>query len=202
MCSPLSIPPVPPLPEVIVRFITVSFLAALLPSLQAANPECLLEDFVRWYSPRDWIEELREADVSEPMQEESHRVQGQECSEPGERNTQENDSMATTTEDVTSNLLKGEGDMTLEDSTQKEVGGASELGMEGGDVVKSASSEAVEGEGWGEEWEEDWDFVAGEDGEGEKLEHSTENKDEQVSQEPQKKVSLRNFSIGELLHQP
>ena len=24
---------------------------------QAANPGCLLEDFVRWYSPRDWIEE-------------------------------------------------------------------------------------------------------------------------------------------------
>jgi len=23
---------------------------------QAANPNCLLEDFVRWYSPRDWIE--------------------------------------------------------------------------------------------------------------------------------------------------
>ena len=25
-------------------------------NLQAANPGCLLEDFVRWYSPRDWIE--------------------------------------------------------------------------------------------------------------------------------------------------
>ena len=23
--------------------------------LQAANPGCLLEDFIRWYSPRDWI---------------------------------------------------------------------------------------------------------------------------------------------------
>lgn len=23
--------------------------------LQAANPGCLLEDFVRWYSPFDWI---------------------------------------------------------------------------------------------------------------------------------------------------
>ena len=23
---------------------------------QAANPECVLEDFVRWYSPRDWVE--------------------------------------------------------------------------------------------------------------------------------------------------
>ena len=25
--------------------------------LQAANPGCVLEDFVRWYSPRDWVEE-------------------------------------------------------------------------------------------------------------------------------------------------
>lgn len=26
-------------------------------SLQAANPGCVLEDFVRWYSPRDYVEE-------------------------------------------------------------------------------------------------------------------------------------------------
>ncbi|KAL4221433.1 Rab3 GTPase-activating protein catalytic subunit [Mactra antiquata] len=26
-------------------------------SFKAANPGCVLEDFVRWYSPRDWIEE-------------------------------------------------------------------------------------------------------------------------------------------------
>jgi Rab3 GTPase-activating protein catalytic subunit len=25
-------------------------------SFKAANPDCILEDFVRWYSPRDWIE--------------------------------------------------------------------------------------------------------------------------------------------------
>lgn len=24
--------------------------------MKAANPECVLEDFVRWYSPRDWVE--------------------------------------------------------------------------------------------------------------------------------------------------
>lgn len=24
---------------------------------QAANPGAILEDFIRWYSPRDWIEE-------------------------------------------------------------------------------------------------------------------------------------------------
>lgn len=26
-------------------------------SFQAANPGCVLEDFVRWYSPRDYVEE-------------------------------------------------------------------------------------------------------------------------------------------------
>ena len=36
-----------------------------LPSLQAANPGCVLEDFVRWYSPRDWIEEKMENSVGD-----------------------------------------------------------------------------------------------------------------------------------------
>lgn len=29
-----------------------------IPVSQAANPGCVLEDFVRWYSPRDYIVEL------------------------------------------------------------------------------------------------------------------------------------------------
>ncbi len=32
---------------------------------QAANPSCLLEDFVRWYSPRDWIEDGETEDGGE-----------------------------------------------------------------------------------------------------------------------------------------
>lgn len=35
-------------------------------SIQAANPGCLLEDFVRWYSPRDWIQEDADKDNSTP----------------------------------------------------------------------------------------------------------------------------------------
>ncbi|XP_060585547.1 rab3 GTPase-activating protein catalytic subunit-like [Ruditapes philippinarum] len=31
-------------------------------SFKAANPGCVLDDFVRWYSPRDWIEEAVEDD--------------------------------------------------------------------------------------------------------------------------------------------
>jgi hypothetical protein len=27
-------------------------------AFKAANPGCVLEDFVRWHSPRDWIEVL------------------------------------------------------------------------------------------------------------------------------------------------
>lgn len=26
-------------------------------AFKAANPGCVLGDFVRWYSPRDWVEE-------------------------------------------------------------------------------------------------------------------------------------------------
>ena len=36
---------------------------------QAANPGCILEDFVRWYSPPDWIETVH--DDSHDNQEES-----------------------------------------------------------------------------------------------------------------------------------
>lgn len=34
-------------------------------SFKAANPGCVLEDFVRWYSPRDWIEETTEDENGE-----------------------------------------------------------------------------------------------------------------------------------------
>ena len=165
---------------------------------QAANPECLLEDFVRWYSPRDWIEEVREADTSEPMHEQSLALQEQECSEIGERTSRDTDSITTTDHQTKSNkedVTSAEGDRTLDDSAQEEVGGASGLGMEGDDGVKSAGGEAMEGEGWGEEWEEGWDFIAGEEGEGETLNHSTEDKDDQVTQEPQKQVHLRSVSV-------
>ncbi len=33
--------------------------------IQAANPGCVLEDFVRWYSPRDWIEGKEEINEEE-----------------------------------------------------------------------------------------------------------------------------------------
>lgn len=33
-------------------------------AFKAANPGCSLEDFVRWYSPRDWVEEPVESGMS------------------------------------------------------------------------------------------------------------------------------------------
>lgn len=32
---------------------------------KAANPGCVVEDFIRWYSPRDFIEADEEIDASE-----------------------------------------------------------------------------------------------------------------------------------------
>ncbi|MCL4125107.1 UNVERIFIED_CONTAM: hypothetical protein GTU68_008503, partial [Idotea baltica] len=39
-------------------------------SFKAANPGSVLEDFVRWYSPRDWIEE------GPPAEGDPHAVRG------------------------------------------------------------------------------------------------------------------------------
>lgn len=58
---------------------------AILFVVQAANPGCLLEDFVRWYSPNDWIpgketteeaEELKhlKADAEQEKQETEGRI--------------------------------------------------------------------------------------------------------------------------------
>lgn len=33
------------------------FILFIICIIQAANPGAVLEDFIRWYSPRDWIEE-------------------------------------------------------------------------------------------------------------------------------------------------
>lgn len=37
------------------------------PPPQAANPGCVLEDFVRWYSPRDYVEEEEQTDGGETV---------------------------------------------------------------------------------------------------------------------------------------
>ena len=52
--------------------------------MQAANPGCRLEDFVRWYSPRDW-EEGEEEEEEEEEGEES--METEEIGKRGEYTT-------------------------------------------------------------------------------------------------------------------
>ena len=35
-------------------------------AFKAANPECMLEDFVQWHSPRDWIEGKLSGRLTQP----------------------------------------------------------------------------------------------------------------------------------------
>ena len=47
--------------------------------MQAANPGCELEDFVRWYSPRDWVEDEEE----EEEEKEENATEQDEMEEEG-----------------------------------------------------------------------------------------------------------------------
>lgn len=38
-------------------------------SFKAANPHAVLEDFVRWYSPKDWVETSKDGCLSARMSE-------------------------------------------------------------------------------------------------------------------------------------
>jgi hypothetical protein len=38
--------------------------------IQAANPGCILEDFVRWYSPLDWMEDPGSGEMNHEYQQE------------------------------------------------------------------------------------------------------------------------------------
>ena len=54
----------------VTRFATLFFFDGATPpgaQTQAANPGSLLEDFVRWYSPRDWEEEKEEEEEGEEV---------------------------------------------------------------------------------------------------------------------------------------
>ena len=146
-------------------------------SSQAANPGCLLEDFVRWYSPRDWIEDTgEEADTLKPLQ---ARETTASCG------TVDHETRMA----VTTSLEEGK---PLEDTAKQKIGGSLEQGgveVGDGDGVEGAVSEAVVGEGWGEVWDEDWDFVGGDEEEGRGRIESREEKESQIVQELQTMVS-------------
>ena len=138
----------------------------------------MLEDFVRWYSPRDWIEDAgEEADTLKPLQ---ARVTTTASCGTVDHETK----MAVTT--------SSEEGRPLEDTAKQKIGGGLEQGgdeAKDGDGVEGAVSEAVEGEGWGEEWDEDWDFVGGDEEEGRGRIENREEKESQIVQEPQMRVS-------------
>ena len=136
----------------------------------------MLEDFVRWYSPRDWIEDAREeADTLKPLQ-------ATETTTASCGTVDHETKMADTT--------SSEEGRPLEDTAKQKIGGGLEQGgVEAKDGVEGAVSEAVEGEGWGEEWDEDWDFVGGDEEEGRGRMENREEKKSQIVQEPQMRVS-------------
>ena len=124
----------------------------LVLSSQAANPGCILDDFVRWYSPRDWIEE----DDMSPPHPDSATPSGGVATIPTE--DEEERRHATPPGGVVSS--------DKERLKPKEQGESRE-----GEVVSShlavEEKEGEEGEegGWGggEGWDEEgWDVLVGE----------------------------------------
>ena len=115
---------------------------------QAANPGCLLEDFVRWYSPRDWLDEESSEDSPEPSTTsltEAVDVELDHLEEGSSAHHQAKESINT----------NGAGNVVME------VGGP-------------AVDDDVDGDGWDHEgWgEDDWDVVG--DGNGEDKRPSSE----------------------------
>ncbi len=51
---------------------------------QAANPGCLLEDFVRWYSPNDWLRGEETEDEIEYRKKLENEQKGIEIFMPGQ----------------------------------------------------------------------------------------------------------------------
>lgn len=120
---------------------------------QAANPGCLLDDFVRWYSPRDWIEGEDPPSPQPPLLGHERETKGLPTSggqspELSEDTRRECDDEGAESSDVEP---RGEGVSALSArlAVQEAAGGEGE-GEEGGE----------EGGGWGNE---DWDLIVDDD---------------------------------------
>ena len=139
--------------------------------IQAANPGCLLEDFVRWYSPRDWIEE-----EDCPTSDTTAAVQ-QSASEDSKDNTcaeREADEGSAQGTSVVADVSEGDAEM--------EVGETAAVG--GDDGPGDGDGDGWENEGWGEE---DWDMI-NDDGELESKQDVPSQRIETVSEPPAIKV--------------
>lgn len=113
--------------------------------LQAANPGCLLDDFVRWYSPRDWIES-DEDDCTSP----SPPAAGGVAEE--EPDTSEDVSGRSEHGGVANDGEVQEGEGVMDDKEE----GPDQKGEGPPSGLAVRDEEEEEGEGWGPD---DWDMV-------------------------------------------
>ena len=155
--------------------------------IQAANPGCLLEDFVRWYSPRDWIEEEEEDNCppsdsaavttnSSPPQQRSRPEELKNDSTTGaERETEHEGSPQGT-------CSVGRGDAEMEVGEAATVRGDTGETGDAGDVGEG-------GDGWdNEDWgEDDWDMI-NDDGEVKSRQEDSPSQDNSVPEPPAIKV--------------
>lgn len=146
--------------------------------MQAANPGCLLEDFVRWYSPRDWIEGEPEEDSINHDITTTSRGDCKETPSSAINVTDKRDSVCeddvgdseregdTVAMDVEEAVAKdsgkaGDGGESGEGGDGGEAGGRSD-GGEAGDSGAAGDSGEAGGDGWDNEgWgEDDWDVLS------------------------------------------
>lgn len=109
----------------------------MLHIFQAANPGCLLEDFVRWYSPRDWLDEESSEDSPEPS------TTSQIAAMDKQLNREEGEKAAST-------LLQDKDSNSGGDTV------AMMVGIPATDDDGSGDGDGWDHEGWGED---DWDVV-------------------------------------------
>ena len=171
-------------------------------SPQAANPGCLLADFVRWYSPRDWIE----------GEEEEEREEGGDCPLPDSSRTAASSSppQQTSSQPEESKNTKGLRD---EESLQGASGVArgdtemetGEAAIESGDAGEGGDGgDGWDNEGWGEE---DWDMINDdEEDKSRQKDSDSPSQDVSVTEPPAIKVRMcltilvQNFSSKGAIH--
>lgn len=156
-------------------------------STQAANPGCLLADFVRWYSPRDWVEGEEEDDDCPPSDSAKTTTAATATnSSPSQQTPQpeelKNDNV-TTEEDIGERSSQATSNVVGRD-TEMEVGEAAIEGGEGGEA-----SDGWDTEGWGEE---DWDMIDN-GGEEKPRQENSPSRDNSVTESPA--IKVRKYSI-------
>lgn len=122
---------------------------------QAANPGCLLDDFVRWYSPRDWTEDKDtpppppeahpQSDKDPPTT--SPDTEGEQLSEDTSPDDEQNIATAETAENINSRDNNADSTTMNTDSAENIV----ESGVENTDSA---------GDGWDEG---DWAVIESDD---------------------------------------